>query len=63
MSALGSWVKAAGGVRDFDTLKQIHHMGVNRCGASRTKEMLDAARKELGLEPIAFDNAQTTSGY
>lgn len=59
----GVLVKAAGGVRDFETLKAIQQMGVNRCGASRTKEMLDAARIELGLEPIQFNGSGTSSGY
>lgn len=45
-------VKAAGGVRDLPMLKKIQTMGVTRCGASATKSILDAARLELGLEPI-----------
>ena len=45
-------VKAAGGVRDLDTLLQVRELGVTRCGASRTKEMLDACRSRLGLTPI-----------
>lgn len=40
-------VKAAGGVRDFDTLLAIRDLGVNRCGASRTREILDACRQRL----------------
>ena len=31
-------VKAAGGVRDLDTLLKVRDLGVSRCGASRTKE-------------------------
>lgn len=45
-------VKAAGGVRDLETLLQVRALGVTRCGASRTKEMLEAARQTLGLPPI-----------
>ncbi len=40
----GVQVKAAGGVRDFATLEQVRALGVTRCGASRTQEMLGAAR-------------------
>ncbi|HVA50232.1 MAG TPA: deoxyribose-phosphate aldolase [Pirellulales bacterium] len=42
-------VKAAGGVRDLDTLLKVRDLGVSRCGASRTKEMLDECRRRLGL--------------
>ncbi len=45
-------VKAAGGVRDFDGLLAVKALGVSRCGASRTKDILDECRKRLGLEPI-----------
>jgi deoxyribose-phosphate aldolase len=41
-------VKAAGGVRDLDTLLAVRALGVTRCGASRTREMLDEARRRLG---------------
>lgn len=52
-------VKAAGGVRDLDTLLKVRSLGVSRCGASRTKDMLDECRRRLGLSPI--DIAVTTS--
>jgi deoxyribose-phosphate aldolase len=45
-------VKAAGGVRDLDTLIKVRELGVSRCGASRTKEMLDDCRRRLGLAAI-----------
>jgi len=45
-------VKAAGGVRDFDGLLAVRHLGVTRCGASRTSDMLDECRRRLGLHPI-----------
>jgi len=41
-------VKAAGGVRDLDTLLKVRALGVTRVGASRTKEMLDECKRRLG---------------
>ena len=40
-------VKAAGGVRDIDALIAVRELGVTRCGASRTSEMLDDWRSRL----------------
>lgn len=40
-------VKAAGGVRTFEGLLEVRALGVARCGASRTVEMLDACRRRL----------------
>ena len=45
-------VKAAGGVRDLDTLRKVQRLGVTRCGTSRTKELLDPLREQLGLPVI-----------
>ena len=45
-------VKAAGGIRDIDMLLKVREVGVTRCGASRTKEMLDEWRRRLNLPPI-----------
>ena len=45
-------VKAAGGVRDLDALLAVRALGVSRCGASRTKDMLDDCRTRLNLPPI-----------
>lgn len=42
-------VKAAGGVRDLDALLAVRELGVSRCGASKTKEMLDECKKRLGV--------------
>lgn len=56
-------VKAAGGVRDLDALLAVRALGVTRCGASRTKEMLDEARRRLGLPAISVDAATDTGGY
>jgi deoxyribose-phosphate aldolase len=41
-------VKAAGGVRDLDALLAVRDLGVTRVGASRTKDILDEARRRLG---------------
>ncbi len=43
----GVQVKAAGGVRDLDTLLKLKSMGVTRCGATRTATMLDELKKRL----------------
>ena len=40
-------VKAAGGVRDLDTLLQVRALGVTRVGATRTAAMLDECRRRL----------------
>jgi len=58
-------VKAAGGVRDLDTLLRVRALGVTRAGATRTAAMMDDARRRLGLEPIAGTGAETTpvAGY
>jgi deoxyribose-phosphate aldolase len=56
-------VKAAGGVRDLDALLAVRELGVTRCGASRTKEMLDECRLRLNLPPIVQSFTQQTSGY
>nr|WP_231615788.1 deoxyribose-phosphate aldolase [Novipirellula artificiosorum] len=45
-------VKAAGGIRDLDGLIAVRELGVTRCGASRTKDMLDECRRRLNLEEI-----------
>ncbi len=37
-------VKAAGGVRTLDRLLQVRALGVTRCGATKTKEILDEFR-------------------
>lgn len=56
-------VKAAGGIRDLDTLLKIRELGVSRCGASRTKEMLDESRKRLSLPPIDAGAHSIPQGY
>jgi deoxyribose-phosphate aldolase len=57
-------VKAAGGVRDLDALLKVRALGVTRCGATRTADMLEETRRRLGLEPIRAAGGQTqTAGY
>ncbi len=45
-------VKAAGGIRTFERLLQVRELGCTRAGASQTADILDEARRQLGLEPI-----------
>jgi deoxyribose-phosphate aldolase len=54
-------VKAAGGVRDLDTLLAIRDLGVSRVGTSNTVAILEECRKRLGLEPISSTGATTAS--
>ena len=54
-------VKAAGGVRDLDGLLAVRALGVTRCGASRTKGMMDECRSRLGLEPIEAEESGASS--
>jgi len=49
-SAVG--VKAAGGIRDLDTLLRYRTLGADRCGASRTASIIDEARRRAGLAPL-----------
>jgi len=56
-------VKAAGGVRDFDGLLAVRALGATRCGASRTKDILDECRTRLGLAPIIHTPTGPIGGY
>jgi deoxyribose-phosphate aldolase len=40
-------VKAAGGIRDLDTLLTFRALGVSRVGASRTRDILEECRRRL----------------
>ncbi len=42
-------IKAAGGIRNLDTLLRFRDLGVTRIGASRTSEILDEVRHRLGI--------------
>lgn len=55
-------VKAAGGVRDLDGLLGVRELGVSRCGASRTAEILGEARKRLSM-PAIEATATGSAGY
>ena len=55
-------VKAAGGVRDLDSLLAVRNLGVTRCGASRTSDILGEARKRLGL-PAIEATSSGNAGY
>ncbi len=54
-------VKAAGGIRDLDTLLQVRALGVTRVGATRTAAMLDALRERLHLAPIPDGHGKPAS--
>ena len=57
-------VKAAGGVRDLDTLLRVRAIGVTRVGASRTAAMLDECRQRLSLPAIqAAATGAKPAGY
>ncbi len=58
-------VKAAGGIRDLDTLLKVRSLGVTRCGATRTAAMLDEARRRLELPEIQLPSAdaEVLGGY
>lgn len=57
-------VKAAGGIRDCDSLIKVWEMGVTRVGSSRTAEMLGEVRNRLGLPPVSsVANAPSPSSY
>ncbi len=55
-------VKAAGGVRDFAGLLAVRELGVTRCGASKTADILDECRKRLGLAAIDVPKV-VSAGY
>ena len=56
-------VKAAGGIRDLDTLLAMRELGVTRCGASRTREILDEANRRLGRPAIQTAHGANAAGY
>jgi deoxyribose-phosphate aldolase len=55
-------VKAAGGVRTLDALLEVMSVGADRCGATRTAEMLDDYRARMaGAAPAAVRDAEPTA--
>ncbi len=46
-------VKAAGGVRTLDRLLEVRALGVTRCGATRTAEMLDELKQRLAAGSLS----------
>ncbi len=54
-------IKAAGGIRDLDTLLAAREIGVTRVGASATASILEDCRKRLRLAPIASSTPTSTA--
>lgn len=54
-------VKAAGGVRDLDTLLRVRSLGVTRVGSTRTATQLDDCRMRLGLGLIGTSNTMQSA--
>jgi deoxyribose-phosphate aldolase len=56
-------IKAAGGVRDLDTLLAVRAVGVTRAGATQTARILDECRRRLASELVEVEeNASTSRG-
>jgi len=55
-------VKAAGGVRDLDTLLKVRSLGVTRIGSTRTATQLNDCKTRLGL-PVEQEAATPVQGY
>ena len=55
-------VKAAGGVRTLEALREVRQIGASRCGASATAAILDPLREQLGMDPIEPSTA-SSGGY
>jgi deoxyribose-phosphate aldolase len=51
-------VKAAGGIRDLDSLLKVRSLGVTRVGSTRTAAQLDDCRTRLGLSPLTNSSAR-----
>lgn len=56
-------VKAAGGIRDLDTLLAMRELGVTRCGLSKTAEILGQLRTRLGMPPLKATTSSKASNY
>jgi len=55
-------VKAAGGMRDYAAVLRCREIGVSRIGSSKSGDILNEARRALGLDEIAVEG-NATSGY
>lgn len=55
-------VKAAGGVRDLDTLLKVRSLGVTRVGSTRTATQLNDCKARLGL-PVEVETPAPVAGY
>ncbi|RYD85175.1 MAG: deoxyribose-phosphate aldolase [Verrucomicrobiaceae bacterium] len=55
-------VKAAGGVRDLDTLIAVRDLGVTRCGTSSTVQILEEYRKREAAGETAASGSGTMGG-
>jgi deoxyribose-phosphate aldolase len=57
-------VKAAGGVRDLDSLIKVRDLGATRCGATATVAMMDEYRKREAAGTLGQGTASIgTGGY
>ena len=56
-------VKAAGGIRDLDTLLAMRALGVTRCGTARASAILDEANMRLGRPPVQAPQVAAGAGY
>ena len=55
-------VKAAGGVRDLDTLLKVRSLGVTRVGSTRTAQQLNDCKVRLGLA-VEVTPSEPVKGY
>ena len=56
-------VKAAGGIRDLDTLLAMREVGVTRCGTARASTILDEANRRLGRPAVQAPALAAGEGY
>lgn len=56
-------VKAAGGVRDLDTLIAVRDLGVTRCGTSSTVQILDEYRRREAAGETTATKGAIGGGY
>ena len=56
-------VKAAGGIRDLDTLLAMRALGVTRCGTARASAILDEANMRLGRPAVQAPQVAAGAGY